>query len=547
MFLRKIYEYLFLYRFYGGAIAFLYLIASFQIAKADGLPPPPPPPPAYHQTISGNPNGFPLKQTVNGPNGRVTVEIPRGAMDNRFSSIGRTDANLNGFRNMPSQFTDGYGNVARGNVRSVTQLPPAGKIARLGGPLIVTQIATSHLARLQAEGVSDMYSRGFEEGDWGKVANATAKLFDWTGVGGNVNNMLNSGEQQALGDVGALLQQQALAQARQQFDNYRPQGIDPAAYEDYAVVNFYEWGGDSPAFNRNYLVHKSDYLRLKNWSIGTLAQSAVSDQSWPFVIGKLQIMPSSTEYGRWFNITSRSATAQDIRDNNANLAPKISEISPSEAAIISALEQLLNNQQRNNTDLINALQKLGAFPPGSTPTKVTGTAADNTFRTAPFTPLGSNTAQQTQFTVNPDGSVTVSTVQRADLTANTSQAPTRQQVGQSNSSSHTQTQPAKDGSSAEKPDICAQNPGSIMCADMGSGDYTDPVIPDKPIDFNLNPANLFRSDGVCPAPATFELFGKVYQFDYSQLCSFLRMLRPIVILAAMVMAFKIAYDAVKEV
>lgn len=524
------------------AVGLALCVSALALTRPAAADVPPPPPPAYNQTISGSPNGVPYQQTVNGPHGRVTIEIPRGAMDNRFSSIGRTDANLNGLRNMPSQFTDGYGNVARGNVRSVTQLPPAGRIAKLGGPLIVTQIATSHLARLQAEGVSDMYSRGFEEGDWGKVANATAKLFDWTGVGGTVNGMLNSGEQQALGDVANILQQQAMAQARQQFERHRPVPTDnPNAYTIVFINQ------DHPAnAHRTKETFVVPYVGKEYGSFGYYHIDEIG-KSFTQEMGNYSFNYSFPEGNIYVSFAFHTPTKQELVDYNSKSAPQLSEINPSEAAIISALEQLLNNQQRNNTDLINALQKLGAFPPGSTPTTVTGTAADNTFLTAPYTPLGSNTAQQTQFTVNPDGSVTVSTVQRPDLAANTSQAPARQQVGQTaGTPGQANTQPAKEGSTAAKPDVCAQNPRSLMCADMGSGDYTDPVLPTQTRGLDFNPSSIFGDSGVCPAPKVVTVLKTQVSLSYEPTCDIASKLRPIVVLLGMAAALWMVWGTVNE-
>ena len=97
------------------------------------------------------------------------------------------------------------------------------------------------------------------------------------------------------------------------------------------------------------------------------------------------------------------------------------------------MEQMLNDNNRNHAELMNALWAGGGLNPGNTQSMVTGTPGDNTFLTEPYTPVGSNQAQQTQFTVNKDGTVTQTIVQRPDLAANTSQAPTRAEVGQQQS------------------------------------------------------------------------------------------------------------------
>ena len=524
------YDRVFLHRILGCLAALLGFTASFQVAKAD-VPPPPPPPPAS-QTISGSPNGFPLTQTVNGPHGRVTVEIPRGAMDSRFSTVSSgSGGNLNGFRNMPSQFTDGYGNVARGNVRTATAIPNGSGglntvVKGFIGAQITGAVLNSNGARTAAATAA--------QGDYAQASLAAASAFDVFGIGQGINNLSD-----IFRDAQDAKVKQAIAKAAAQQQQNAKALANGKLF--YAVLDT----GTDPGTNNERGAPVIGGYWVAAGSTGNRGQVDANGKPFDRFLQPLPLIPNAdgTGYQKvWIQIMPKGysppavITPQDVMLSQAQM----------QQAMIDALNRNTLTQQQL-TQLINAMWRGGHLNPSNTKTTVVGTAADNTFLTAPFTPLGSNTAQQTHFTVNPDGSVTVSTVQRADLAANTSQAPTRQQVGQSSSSSQTQTQPAKDGSTAEKPDICAQNPGSLMCADMGGGDYTDPVIPEKPIDFNLNPANIFRSDGVCPAPATFELFGKVYQFDYSQLCSFLRMLRPIVILAAMVMAFKIAYDAVKEV
>lgn len=244
-------------------------------------------------------------------------------------------------------------------------------------------------------------------------------------------------------------------------------------------------------------------------------------------------------------MTLLQPTAQDIRDYNLRNAPQLSEIVPKEADVARLMEQLLNDNNRNHTELMNALWSAGVINPSNTQTMVSGSPADNTFLTQPFTPAGSDQAQQTQFVVNNNGTVTQTTINRPDLAANTSQAPTRAEVGKSQQQAQ-DTRPAKENSSAEKPDVCAQNPNSLMCAEAGNADYTDPVIPEKQIDFDFKPANIFSNDGVCPQPVTFEIFGKSYQFSYAQSCDFLRKVRPLIILAAMVTAMIMAYNAVKE-
>ena len=208
------------------------------------------------------------------------------------------------------------------------------------------------------------------------------------------------------------------------------------------------------------------------------------------------------------------------------------------------MEQMLNDNNRNHTELMNALWAGGGLNPGNTQSMVTGTPGDNTFLTEPYTPVGSNQAQQTQFVVNKDGTVTQTIVQRPDLAANTSQAPTRAEVGQQQSQQD--TRPAKSDSTAEKPDICAQNPNSMMCAPMGNMDYQDIVLPQQNINIALSPLHIFNTDAACPAPTSFNIAGTSQSLSYEPMCDTARKARPFVIMMAMTAAFLMVFSALNR-
>ena len=533
---------LFLHWLYRCVVAILAVVAAVQVARAD-VPPayPPQNTPAIQQMATAR-----TGQTFsyNSQAGRMTIgeyqpgQVPRATFTRATPSLGQ--------RSHPVSLTNNYGAVATGTIQTQTAMPGPSKLAQGFGALYVMQMANQHLTNLKAQGVSEMYSRGFEQGDWGMVADATARLFDWTGFGGNVRDSLygNADVQQ----LNQQLQQQALAQAQQQFNQYQavqqPQQINPNHYEQYNIVQVIQ-EHPSNQDKRNYEIvvkttNRSPFVdgwffqRESGQSFTRKIPSTNDTYDYTFPPGNGFVM-----------FKGRPASAQDIRDYNLSNAPQLSEIVPKEADVARLMEQLLNDNNRNHTELMNALWGAGVINPSNTQTMVSGSPADNTFLTSPFTPAGSDQAQQTQFVVNNNGTVTQTTISRPDLAANTSQAPTRAEVGQSQQQAQ-DTRPAKENSSAEKPDICAQNPNSLMCAEAGNADYTDPVIPEKQIDFDFKPANIFSNDGVCPQPVTFEIFSKSYQFSYEPTCRFLRGVRPIVILAAMVMAMIMAYNAVKE-
>ena len=89
------------------------------------------------------------------------------------------------------------------------------------------------------------------------------------------------------------------------------------------------------------------------------------------------------------------------------------------------LERMLNNQQTNHAELMNQLSKIGdAVEKSTTSKEFTPMSADS----APYTPQGSNTPQQTRFTINVDGSITTTIIQRPDLKPNSTLAPTRSEI-----------------------------------------------------------------------------------------------------------------------
>jgi len=500
------------------------------------------------QRLAAAPNGQ-LLTGYNSVNGNWSYDMNSGvARVDRFQNVNRGAGGLVGTKTNPVNLYDNYGNVARGQIQTQTAMPANSRIAQGLGSIYVLQIANQHLTNLKAQGVSEMYSRGFENGDWGMVADATARLFDWTGFGGNVRDSLygNPDMQQ----MNQQLQQQALQQAQQQFSQYQavphPEQINPANYSDYVLLTINEFGEGIPQLSRQVLVSKADFQQ-KRWQTGVVLQSKNIEQSWPIRIGAVEIMPQlPINNFNWVQLRAKFATAQDIRDYNLRNLPQLSELVPREAEVARLLEQILNDNNRNHTELINALWGAGVIGPGNTQSMVTGSPADNTFLTQPFTPEGSNQAQQTQFIVNNNGSITQNTIQRPDLVANSSQAPTRAEVAAQHQQGQQDTRPQKEGSTSEKPDICAQNPNSLMCAPMGNTDYQDLVLPQQNINIALSPLHIFNTDAACPAPTSFSIAGTQQRMSYEPMCDTARKARPFIIMMAMTAAFLMVFSALNR-
>lgn len=479
--------------------------------------------------------------------GKAT-EYSRNLPRNQFQTAQRAPGNtVTATKSHPATFTDNYGNKASGTVRTQTRIPN-NAVAKGFGAIMVGTTATTHLDNLKRQGVADQISRGFSDGDWTAVAAGVGKIFDWTGFGSAVADAIY-GDSTAAEAVAAPLREQALRQARADFDNAQRQRqqIDPTATYTHIVVS--EWDGTSAAGSSGATV--TEYLAkgAAPWRAG---QSKTKDWLSPITINGTTItnkLPADDNH--WMSINNTTVSGKDAADIQAKINANIENYMPDQAAWEKAMEQFLNQSNANNaaiTDLINALWQTGAINPQNTQTTVAGSSGDNTFVTEPYTPVGSDQAQQTQFRVNPDGSVTVSTIPRPDLPANTSAAPQRAETGKPSGNNEKAQQNEQQGQSGKDKDsnMCKANPKSIACAEMGSADYEDLSLPERKINLNFNPANVFNTDGSCPPPKVLSVAGRHFTVSYEPICDFARGARPMMILLGIVLAMAMAYAAVKE-
>ena len=478
--------------------------------------------------------------------GKAT-EYSRNLPRNQFQTAQRAPSNtVTATKSHPATFTDSYGNKASGNVRTQTRIAN-NAVAKGFGAIMVGTTATTHLDNLKRQGVAEQISRGFSDGDWTAVAAGVGKIFDWTGFGSSVADAIY-GDRTAAEAVAAPLREQALRQARADFDNaqrQRQQQIDPTATYTHIIVT--EWHLDHPTDKTI-----SEYIVKGNppWGVGqqpskdwTTEQKTINGFTVP------NKLPADRKY--FMNIQNKVISGKEAAAIQSKINIDLERYIPDQAAWEKAMEQFLNQSNANNaaiTDLINALWQTGAINPQNTQTTVAGSAGDNTFVTNPYTPAGSNQAQQTQFRVNPDGSVTVSTIPRPDLPANSSAAPKRAETGKPAGNNEKAQQNEQQGQSGKDKDsnICKANPKSIACAEMGSADYEDLSLPERKINLNFNPANVFNTDGACPPPKVLSVAGRNFTVSYEPICDFARGARPMMILLGIVLAMAMAYAAVKE-
>ena len=296
-------------------------------------------------------------------------------------------------------------------------------------------------------------------------------------------------------------------------------------------------------------------------------------------------MPEGYDYvsGAIYTPITNDAELQNARAKVSGQTPAeqeqtIKDMTLNQQDIKDILARMLNNQQTNHEELMKQLSRIGDAVEKSTESnQFTPMTADS----APYTPQGSNTPQQTRFTLNADGSVSTSIIPRPDLKPNSTLAPTRSEIvpnhtkGQDNpikpttpnnpDSPNTPTTPnnpitpteptgqqgqnqANRQNENQQGLLCQVFPNIAACADLGESDYEDVQIPENPIDLgSLKPIDYFSTNGQCPAPASFQLgaLGS-FDFDYSYVCRVAETIRPIVILGTIIICSWMAYSAVKE-
>ena len=267
-------------------------------------------------------------------------------------------------------------------------------------------------------------------------------------------------------------------------------------------------------------------------------------------------------------ISEFPANPENIRKTTqSNITPE--DMMLNQQDIKDILSRMLNNQQTNHAELMNQLSRIGDAVEKSTESnQFTPMTADS----APYTPQGSNTPQQTRFTLNSDGSVSTSIIPRPDLKPNSTLAPTRSEIvptpnkGQdtptttdspnapttpnSPNTPNTPNNPTgqqNQNQENQKQDFCQQNPNVAQCMPSGDASYEDIHLPEQTIDLNFKPLDVFQSDGTCPAPRSvdFGALGQV-EFSYDPLCDLARKLRPIFIAICVLTCAYFVYESVKE-
>ena len=261
--------------------------------------------------------------------------------------------------------------------------------------------------------------------------------------------------------------------------------------------------------------------------------------------------------------TVPEAQKEKLAQNQSQVKPEDFMLTQKE--MLDILKRMLENNQTNHAELMNQLAKMGVMNQSAEPS----TFSPDTALSAPYTPQGSSTPQQTRFKMNQDGTVGVDYVPRPDLKPNSPEAPNKPEkttpsrqespdtpnAPNSPNSPNTPNEPNSPNSpnnqqtpNQKENGLCSLFPNIAACADMGNAEEKDLNIPQNDQDIGtLKPLEHFQTDGVCPRPQSFDfgLFGR-FEMGYDTICDIARKIRPILILICMISCSWAAWSVIKE-
>lgn len=558
----------------------------------------PPPPPVQHQN-AGFPSAQKLEQMgYNRETGVWKVQTnPTGK-----PTVSSGGGQITGKQGQRVTVTDGYGNKATVNTQ-VTQRVNVGKVETvLGGTLAG---ATAMGGAIGSDYAAWTY-KDIKNGDWamaarngvGAILTGLSKL-DITGLGSGINSFLDKTglrEGASQGQISNAIQKAAQAQRQAEAEGNYQKAVANAATKKAAEAaaqkaqqqdqkNKEEQKKDEEAKKKglfkyqlivevdgsyqNYVIYARDGYGISGSDRNTLNNTPPYMRqfvsSYNIDLGgaspsniKVSTPSDRLVFIRWQSYkegTVPESEKQKIAQNQSQVKPEDFMLTQKE--MLDILKRMLENQQTNHAELMNQLAKMGNVVPDST-TSTEFTPATAT--TAPYTPSGSNTPQQTQITINKDGSMTTSIIPRSDLVPNSPQAPTRSSLIPNNPSTPTTPTSPTSPTTPTTP-TSPNNPSTPITPDnptvpnkpkedqppQENTAYEDPHIPTQTVDLDFKPADIFSVDGVCPEPRTvdFGMFGQ-HEFSYDPLCDFARKIRPILILITIVSCSFFVYSSLKD-
>lgn len=552
------------------------------------------PPPAHHQNV-----GFPSAQKLeqmgyNRETGVWKVQTnPTGK-----PTVSSGGGQITGTQGQRVTVTDGYGNKATVNTQ-VTQRVGTGKLQTAANAAIVggaygaaVGSATKQYGQLLANQINSgnyegALQTGFNMGSHmldnflGGALTGIKSFTDGMGWTGKSNYEISQEQlkqiaaqqqaaqaqaekagnyQKAVGHAAAAKAAKASAQAAQKgkANQEKKENLErqEKSGKNVLLVRFREWGdekGESVewrSYETSFGVGRSDIGNFHLYDIHSSISYKYNDD---LTITYTPKYPGI--WGRFLAISfypNSDLNRQNIINNNVPV--NANDFMLTQKEMLDILNRMLENNQTNHAELMNQLAKMGNVVPSST-TSTDFTPATAT--TAPYTPSGSNTPQQTQVTINKDGSVTTSVIPRPDLVPNSPQAPTRSPLIPNNPSTPTTptsptspttpTTPTSPNNPSTPDNPTVPNKPKEYQPPQENTAYEDPNIPTQTVDLDFKPADIFSVDGVCPEPRSvdFGMFGQ-HEFSYDPLCDFARKIRPILILITIVSCSFFVYSSLKD-
>ena len=261
--------------------------------------------------------------------------------------------------------------------------------------------------------------------------------------------------------------------------------------------------------------------------------------------------------------TVPEAEKEKVAQNQSQVKPEDFMLTQKE--MLDILKRMLESNQTNHAELMNQLAKMGVMNQSAEPS----TFSPDTALSAPYTPEGSSTPQQTRFKMNQDGTVGVDYVPRPDLKPNSPEAPNKPEkttpsrqespdtpnAPNSPNSPNTPNEPNSPNSpnnqqtpKQQENGLCSIFPNIAACADLGEVEAQEPEVPQNTIDIgSIKPTDTFKTDGVCPSPKTFDMgILGTFEMSYENVCYIASKIRPILILVTIISCGWAAYAAVKE-
>ena len=329
---------------------------------------------------------------------------------------------------------------------------------------------------------------------------------------------------------------------------------------------------------QNYVFYAPDGYRLSGSADNTLNNSPAYMRqfvsSYNIDIGKsaspskIKVSTPSDKhvYVRWNSYkegTVPESEKEKLAQNQSQVKPEDFMLTQKE--MLDILKRMLENNQTNHAELMNQLAKMGVMNQSAEPS----TFSPDTALSAPYTPEGSSTPQQTRFKMNQDGTVGVDYVPRPDLKPNSPEAPNKPEkttpsrqespdtpnAPNSPNSPNTPNEPNSPNSpnnqqtpKQQENGLCSLFPNIAACADMGEVEAQEPEVPQNTIDIgSIKPTDTFKTDGVCPSPKTFDMgILGTFEMSYENVCYIASKIRPILILVTIISCGWAAYAAVKE-